>query len=139
MKKSIFIVVIVLFTISTSFAQKNIPNEVKIAFAKKYPKVTKVKWEKENGDFEAGFTIDKIENSVLLDSKGNILETEVAIENATLSKEIIAYVAKNYVGKKIKGAAKINSIKEGLIYEVEVDGKDVLFNETGKFLRESKD
>jgi Putative beta-lactamase-inhibitor-like, PepSY-like len=139
MKNSIFIVAIVLFTISTSFAQKNIPSEVKTAFAKQYPNVTKVKWEKENGDFEAGFTIDKIENSVLLDAKGNILETEVAIKKATLSKEILAYVSKNYAGKKIKGAAKINSVKEGLIYEVEVDGKDVLFNETGKFLKESKD
>ncbi len=139
MKKSIFIVAIVLFTISTSFAQKNIPNEVKTAFAKKYPNVTKVKWEKENSEYEAGFTIDKIENSVLLDAKGNILETEVAIQKSTLSKEIITYVSKNYAGKKIKGAAKINNVKEGVIYEVEVYGKDVLFDETGKFLRESKD
>lgn len=139
MKNSIFIVAIVLFTISTSFAQKNIPNEVKTAFAKKYPNVTKVKWEKENGDYEAGFTVDKIENSVLLDAKGNMLETEVAIETNKLSKEILAYVAKSYAGKKIKGAAKINSTKEGVIYEVEINGKDVLFDETGKFLRESKD
>lgn len=139
MKNLIFIAAITLFTISTSFAQKNIPNEVKTAFAKKYPNVSKVKWEKENSDFEAGFIIEKIENSVLLDAKGNILETEVAIEKATLSKEIIDYILKDYAGQKIKGAAKINSAKEGLIFEVEVKDKDLLFTETGKFIRESKD
>ena len=140
MKKFIFIIAIVICTISTSFSQKHIiPNEVKMAFAKQYPNVTKVNWEKEKDNYEAGFADDKIEKSVLLDSKGNILETEVAIGKSTLSKEILAYVTKNYPGKKIKGVAKINSTKESVIYEVEVDGKDVLFDETGKFIRESKD
>lgn len=140
MKKFIFIVAIVICTISTGFSQKHIiPNEVKTAFAKQYPNVTKVNWEKEKGDYEAGFTVDKIENSVLLDAKGNILETEVAVEKTTLPAAILAYVTKNYAGKKIEGAAKINSTKEGVIYEVAIDSKDVLFNEAGKFLRESKD
>lgn len=138
MKNSSFIVAVVLFAISASYGQKNIPNDVKSAFAKKYPTVTKVKWEKENDDYEVGFKVNKIDNSILLDAKGNILETEVAIDKATLSKEILDYVSKKYAGKKIKGAAKINSTKDGVIYEVETDGKDVLFSENGKFIRESK-
>ncbi|PWA03951.1 PepSY-like domain-containing protein [Flavobacterium psychrotolerans] len=139
MNKSIFIAMVFLFTIATSFAQNGIPKEVLTAFSQKYPNVKKAKWDKENKDYEAGFEVDKIDNSVLFDVKGNILETEVAIAKSQLPNGVLEYVAKHYVGQKVKGSAKINSTKEGVIFEVEVKGKDLLFDPNGKFIRESKD
>lgn len=139
MNKSIFIAMVLLFTIATGFAQSRIPKEVMTTFNQKYPNVKNVKWDKENKDYEAGFEVDKIDYSVLFNAKGNILETEVAIGKSQLPKGVLDYVAKHYVGQKVKGAAKINSTKEGVIYEVEVKGKDLLFDSNGKFIRESKD
>jgi Putative beta-lactamase-inhibitor-like, PepSY-like len=139
MKNSIFVVFVLIMASTTSFAQKNIPAVVKTAFEKQYPQAKSVKWEKENGAYEAGFKVGKVDNSVLLDSKGSILETEVEIETTQLPAGILAYVTKNYAAKSVKGAAKIDSKKEGILYEVEVAGKDVLFNDKGEFVRETKD
>jgi Putative beta-lactamase-inhibitor-like, PepSY-like len=130
----------VIFNITFSYAQKNIPTNVKDAFAKKFPDVKNAKWEKENNDYEAGFKANKISNSVLFDSKGNLLETEVEIQQADLPNAlgILDYVSNSKYGK-VKGVSKISSTKDGLIYEVEVKGFDLLFDENGKFIKAVKD
>ena len=140
------LVLFVLTFCSTMFAQKEEklkttipPAVVKVAFAKKYPTVKKVRWEKEDANYEAGFDLNKIETSVVIDAKGNILETESEIEVSTLSKTITNYVAKNYPKQKIKEAAKIVDSKNKITYEAEVKGLDLLFDESGKFIKATKD
>lgn len=138
MRKDILLLAL-LATTTISFAQKNIPSKVLEAFNKDHKNISAVKWNKEKSNYEASFKINGIDNSILFDSKGTILEKEVAINNQLLPKGVFDYVAKKYSTEKIKGAAKINSTKEGLIYEVEIKGKDILFNKDGKFIRETKD
>ena len=120
-------------------SQKDIPNEVKVAFAKQYPEVKKVKWEKEDGKFEAGFKQNKVESSVLMNANGKILETENEIPVTDLSKSITDYVAKNYPNQKIKGAAKITDAEGVVTFEAEVKGLDLLFSDKGNFIKASKD
>lgn len=131
---------------TTMFAQKEEklktvtpPSVVKEALSKKYPTVKKVEWEKEDANYEAGFDLNKVETSVVIDEKGTILETESKIEVATLSKTITDYVAKNYPKQKIKEAAKIVNSKNKVTYEAEVKGYDLLFDENGKFIKATKD
>ncbi|MEC4003399.1 PepSY-like domain-containing protein [Flavobacterium sp. SUN052] len=138
MKNSIITVVAIL-SFFGAFAQKNIPAEVKTSFSKQYPLIKKVKWEKENGNYEAGFTEDKIGKSVLLDAKGKILETEAEIPVTTLSKSITDYVSKNYPKQKIKSAAKITDSNKKITFEAEVNGQDLLFDEKGNLIKASKD
>ena len=137
--KNIAITAITLLFTAITFAQKDIPNEVKTAFAKQYPEVKKVKWEKEDGKFEAGFKQNKVESSVLMNANGKILETENEIPVADLSKSITDYVAKNYPNQKIKGAAKITDAEGVVTFEAEVKGLDLLFSDKGNFLKASKD
>ncbi len=136
--KNLFLVVL-LATATFSFAQKSIPTQVLEAFKKDHKNMDNVKWEKEKGNYEASFKINGLENSMLFDAKGNVLEREVAINKELLPKGVLDYVAKKYSNQIIKGTAKINSIKEGLIYEVEIKEKDLLFDKEGKFIREAKD
>jgi Putative beta-lactamase-inhibitor-like, PepSY-like len=135
MKKSMIILALY-FVMTSTFAQKNIPVVVKDAFEKQFPGVKAIKWDKENTDYEASFKINKINNSVLFDSQGNILETEKEISITDLPKGILDYVSKNYPTQKVKGAAQINSAKQGLLFEIEVKGKDILFDANGAFLKE---
>lgn len=44
-----------------------------------------------------------------------------------------------YKGKTIKEGAKITTADGTVNYEAEVDGKDVIFDTNGKFLKEVKD
>ena len=116
-----------------------IPEAVKTSFNKLYPTVQSAKWDKEDGDFEASFTLNKVKKSVKFDPAGNVVETEVAISNESLPSNAAAYVAAHYGKKTLKGAAKITDAKGVMTYEAEIKGKDVLFDANGNFLKEAKD
>ena len=77
-------------------------------------------------------------HSILMDAQGNIIETEVEIELNQLPKGVLEYVKANYKGQKVKEAAKITDAKGTLTYEAEIKGMDILFDSTGKFIKEIK-
>jgi hypothetical protein len=126
-------------TKESKLAESAVPAAVKSKFTSLYPGLKAEKWEKENGNFEAGFHKDKIEMSVLIDAAGNLMETETKIAVSELPKSISDYVAKNKAGKKIKEAARIVDAKGVTTFEAEVDKMDLLFDKDGKFIKESKD
>ena len=115
-----------------------VPAPVKAAFAKKYPGVT-VKWEKEDGKYEAGFKQDGNTMSALFEANGTMTESEMDIKVTDLPASVLAYVKDHYKGKSIKEGAKITKADGTVNYEAEVDGKDVIFDVNGKFLKENKD
>ena len=142
MKKLAFMLVAAMIT-SLTFAQKlqekDVPAPVKTSFQKHYPNIKEVKWDKEGEKFEASFDLNKVDNSVLFDAQGNILETEVEIELSQLPKGILEYVKTNYIGQRVKEAAKITDSKGTVTYEAEIKGMDLLFDSNGKFIKEIKD
>lgn len=127
----------------TVMAQKinssKVPAVVKASFEKAYPGIKTVKWEKEKGDFEAGFKQGGNEMSAVFQSDGTQLESEMAIKSASLPATVIAYVKQNYKGAAIKEAAKITKANGEVNYEAEVKGKDLLFDNTGKFIKVAQD
>ncbi len=114
-----------------------VPAAVKTAFSKQYPGVT-VKWIKEDGKYEAEFKKNGNAMSALFEANGTMEESEMDIKVADLPAAVLAYVKEHYAGKKIKEGAKITKADGSVIYEAEVDGKDVLFDASGKFLKEVK-
>jgi uncharacterized membrane protein YkoI len=142
MKKLFFLlatVASVSFANAQKVSDKDVPAMVKSALQKNYPNAKELKWEKEKGNYEVGFELAKTGYSVLIDASGNILETEIEIKMDALPANAKAYVSKNYAGQKIKEVAKITNSKGGVTYEVEVKGKDLVFDNAGKFLKEVKD
>jgi hypothetical protein len=141
MKKTAVTVAFMLFA-SFTFAQKmadtKIPAIVKSAFTQKYPTVKAVKWDKEGTNYEASFTLNKADNSVLIDPQGKILETEVEIELSGLPNGITDYVKSHYKGKPVKEAAKITDSNGTVTYEVEIKGMDLMFDSNGNFIKEIK-
>ncbi len=114
-----------------------VPAAVKLAFTKQYPN-TIAKWEKENGKFEAGFKKDGSTMSVLFEPNGTMVETETDIKVAALPPAVLSYVKQHYKGKPIKEGAKITKADGTINYEAEVGGVDVIFDGSGKFLKEAK-
>jgi hypothetical protein len=115
-----------------------VPAAVKAAFAKQYPGIT-TKWEKENGKFEASFKQNGNTMSALFEANGTMTESEMDIKVSDLPATVLAYVKDHYKGKTIKEGAKITKADGTVNYEAEVDGKDVIFDSNGKFLKEAKD
>ncbi len=71
-------------------------------------------------------------------SAGILEETETDMKVSDLPATIAQYVKSNYKGLSIKEAAMIIRGNEKL-YEAEVKGKDLLFDQQGPFIKEEKD
>jgi len=115
-----------------------VPELVRAAFNKSYPNAKPV-WEKESGNFEASFKEEGKEVSVIIDHKGMILETETGMAVTELPATALEYLKSHYKGMKVKEAAKIVKAGGEIMYEAGMNGKDILFDADGKFLKEVKD
>ena len=136
MKHLILVAAILAIGTVSAFALKgdDTPAAVKTKFAAEYPTVKKVKWENEDGKFEAHFEMNEVETSATYDATGKKLETEVEIQASALPKGVMEYVNKNYPGEKIKETAKITDSNNKVTYEAEVKAGDLIFDSNGKFV-----
>jgi hypothetical protein len=137
--KKITLMIAVLLGATQMNAQKvkeaDVPSAVKKTFAAHYSSVKEPKWEKEGANYEAEFDVDKIENSVLFDANGNLLETETAISVSQLPSPVSGYVDQKLKGQNIKEASKIVDAKGIITYEAKVGGVDYIFDERGNFIK----
>ena len=142
MRKLTLILAILTIGVLKMNAQKikesEVPAAVKTSFDKNFSGQT-AKWEKEDGNFEAGFKKDGKNMSATFKPDGTFLETEIAIKESEFPTGVMDYIKTNYKGKKIKESAKITSAANTVTYEAEIEGKDVIFDSNGKFIKEVKD
>lgn len=103
-----------------------VPAPVIAAFTKLHVG-TKVLWEMEKQDYEAGFKLNGKETSEVYSAKGMLLETETAIKPSELPAAVLAKLK----GTKIAEAAKITKANGSIYYEAELKGKDLLFDVNG--------
>ncbi len=142
MKKVIILLAFFAGTVCVNAQKVNeadVPAVVKTQFKSLYPNIATVKWEKENGNYEANFSENKVETSATFNASGKVLETEQTIAVASLPKGATDYLAKNLAGKKIKEASKIKDAAGQITYEAEVDEVDYTFDSDGKFIKSAKD
>ncbi|MDE3144852.1 MAG: PepSY-like domain-containing protein [Bacteroidota bacterium] len=142
MKKVMLSVILLVGIISTKviaqdLKEKDVPTAVKAAFVKKYPEAKKVSWEKEKGNFEANWGGKSGEdNSVVFTPAAVFVEIVVAIPINQIPAGIAPYVAKHYNNAKIKEAGKVTDASGKHMFEVEIKGKDLIFDEQGVFIKE---
>jgi hypothetical protein len=114
----------------------NVPVVVKTALMKKYPNATKVTWEKEKGNYEANWGGKSGEDtSVQFTPAGIFIEEVDAIRVSELPANIPHYVKAYYKGAKISEAGRVTDAKGVKMFEAEIKGKDLLFDEKGNFIK----
>jgi len=113
-----------------------VPAPVKEALSKKYPNAKKISWEKEKGNYEANWGGKSGEDtSVIFTPAGVFVEEVNAIPVTGLPAAVSAYVSSHYKGAKIKEAGKVTDAKGAKMFEAEIKGKDLVFDENGKFIK----
>ena len=141
MKLSLGLLAAGLLLSASASAQKlkaaQVPTAVVAGFNQHFAQAKEVKWEKEDGNYEAEFEQGKAEQSALLNASGELLETETELPVAQLPAPVRAALASRYAGCKITEAAKIVAAGTGAVtYEAEIvkSGKkqDVLFDAEGQ-------
>ncbi|HXS36605.1 MAG TPA: PepSY-like domain-containing protein [Flavipsychrobacter sp.] len=142
MKKIITVGLLIMST-SSLFAQKisssKVPAAVKSSFGTNFPGIKDVKWEMEHKNYEANFHSDGKTMSALFDPKGTWLETETDIKVSELPSNVVSYVKKNYKNASIKEAASIKKANGETNLEAEVNGKDLIFDKDGNFIKAMND
>jgi len=117
-----------------------VPQAVTKALISKYPEANKISWEKESGNYEANWGGKSGEDmSVQFTPAGVYVQQVKAIDLNQLPAAVKQYAAVHYKGSKIKEPGKVTDAAGKISYEVEIKGKDVLFDEQGKFIKEDKD
>lgn len=113
-----------------------VPALVKTSLTNKYPQAVKVSWEKEKGNYEANWGGRSGEdNSVVFSPAGAFVEIIKAIPVSALPKKIAPYVAAHYKGAKIREAGKVTDAAGKTMYEAEIKGGDLIFDENGNFIK----
>jgi len=142
--KNIFILLVV-FSISLvpAFSQKNVPENVKKEFAKKYPSAQSVKWDSEEAnEWETEFKINGNEMSASFDNKGVWLETETEISAKDLPAAIRNSLAKDFAGFKT-GEVSANETPLMKGYEVALKKGEttleVVFDNSGKVIKKTEE
>lgn len=139
MKKAILLCTAALFSMGVVAKSTNsleVPAAVKQSLAKKYPNATKVTWEKEKGNYEANWGGKSGEDtSVTFTPKGEFVEEVDAIPVNQLPPAVFEYVKTNYKGAKVKEAGRVINVAGKKMFEAEIKGKDLLFDERGKFIK----
>jgi len=114
----------------------DVPAAAKSALMAKYPNAAKITWEKEKGNYEANWGGKSGEDmSVQYTPDGTFVEQVEAIKPSALPAGVAAYIKQHYKGAKITEAGKVTDAKGATMYEAEVKGKDLVFDEKGNFLK----
>ena len=140
MKKIVWLACAVVGLIGSASARESkgvkTPAIVKEALSKKYPNAKKVTWETEKGNFEANWGGKSGEDtSVMFTPSGKFVEEVDAIAVSRLPASVFDYVKKHYKGTKVKEAGRITDAVGKKMFEAEIKGKDLVFDENGKFLK----
>jgi Putative beta-lactamase-inhibitor-like, PepSY-like len=103
-----------------------VPTNVRDAFKSKFPGVDKVEWKlKSDKNYEAEFKLKDIEVAAKFDDKGKWLETETAIEQSALPKEVLATIAKVYKGYKVIETQKVERAGDKpVLFEVHLENAE---------------
>jgi len=121
MKQIIFIALVLVCAFATGFTQVKPPVTVTTAFSQKFPKVTKVQWDKENAhEYEAEFKLNGANYSANFTDKGEWVETESPVLFTQLPEKVQAAFNASHKGATVKAISKIEPSKGVTKYEVEI-------------------
>ena len=121
--------------------QRRVPEQIETAFKKLHPKATILKWNDEPPIWEAKYQEETEHGAVSFNENSEVVETELVIAESELQNlpSIPKYIKENYPTEIIKGCEKIDKQNGTTIYEIQITGKELLFDHTGKFLSEELD
>jgi hypothetical protein len=130
-------------SVGQKVTEDKVPAAVSGSFKDKFSTAFAPKWSKEGDEYEVDFKIKKDKYSAKFNNEGKWLETEQEIKIAELPMAIQNNIKKAYPAFKIEEVNKMETLKDGSVYEAEViKGKeswDLIYTMDGKLLSKMKE
>jgi hypothetical protein len=124
---------------SQELVSSQVPNAVKLAFAKQFPTANEIKYESEKTDFKIGFQLQGLGCAAVYNAAGKLLETEKEITPGGLPKEVSSSVTKNFPGYTIMTVVRREAFDMGICFEMDLKkddaGYSVRFSDKGEILQ----
>ena len=89
----------------------------------------------EGTDYKVTFEAEQGLKSVLFSAHGDILSSKTEINTSSLPEAMLAYISSKLNGKKTGQAIMSVSETGNIEYEIELEGKQYVFDGSGNFLR----
>jgi len=121
-----------------SVKEKDVPSVVVKKLQELYPGVHGIKWEMEDGMYEATFKNEKTETSVLLSREALLAVIETEIKPSELPEEIQQALAKDHPSQSVKEAVRVTDAKGQVTYEVKIADTEYVFTPGGNLLDTEK-
>lgn len=112
-----------------------IPGDVLSKFNSYFPSVNKVEWETEGTNYKATFKAEQGDKSVFFSADGDILASTTELNIHSLPEAMLAYISSKLHGKKMGKAVMSASETGNITYEIEVEGKQYIFDGSGNILK----
>lgn len=135
------ICIVLLAACNQAAKTREVPTNISEAFIKLHPNATILKWNDEHPIWEAKYQDGEEKGAISFNAKAEVTETELVIsENLLPNASVIPdYIKTHYPNEKIKGCEKIAKADGTIIYEIQITGKEIVFDGSGKYLSEEKD
>lgn len=121
--------------------QRKVTQIIEEAFKNLHPTAAILKWNDEPPIWEAKYKDGLEKGAVSFNNKAEVVETELVISESQLpnASVISDYIKVHYSNEKIQGCEKITKQDGTNTYEIQITGKELVFDNTGKFLNEELD
>lgn len=112
------------------------PENIQEAFKKLHPNAKIYEWKDESPTWEAKYEEGDTKGAVSFDANGNVTEAELVIPESQLPDltAITDYINTNFGGEKIQRCEKITQEDGTVTYELQITGRELVFDADGKFL-----
>jgi outer membrane lipoprotein-sorting protein len=142
MKNFILLAASFLLISISACSQKNLPENVKREFAKKYPSAQSVKWDSESpNEWEAEFKMDGKRMSTCFDNSAKWLESETEISEKELPAAVLITLNSEFQGYK-KNAIEILENPEMKCFELALkkgeSTLEVVIDNSGKIVKKTE-
>jgi hypothetical protein len=117
------------------------PDNIVSAFKKLHPNAVIEEWNDEPPVWEAKYKDGDEKGAVSFDKEAIVTETELVIEESQLRNQptIPDYIKAHYTGEKIQRCERITKADGTTTYEIQITGKEIVFDKEGKYLSEEID
>lgn len=132
-------ILIGLMVFSQEISPGNVPQPVKLAFAKQFPAAKEVKYGFDKTDYQIDFQEQGKECIATYNAAGKLLGTDKEITPDRLPKEVSSAVAKNFPGYTIITVVRREAPDKGICFEMDLKkddaGYSVRFSDNGEILQ----